>query len=72
MRSERDMQHKPWTIKEGFLAGGGLIVAGLLMQWSIGPTVWDVFAWPVNGIALAVFVAMIAERPSPRCAMPWR
>lgn len=54
------MQNKPWTIKEGFLAGGGLIVAGLLMQWSIGPTAWDVFAWPVNGIVLAVFVAMIA------------
>ena len=46
-------------MKEGFLIGGGLIVAGLLLELSVGPVVWDAFAWPVNGIVLALFVAII-------------
>ena len=53
------MWNKPWTMKEGFLIGGGLIVAGLLLELSVGPVVWDAFAWPVNGIVLALFVAII-------------
>ena len=54
-----DMWNKPWTMKEGFLIGGGLIVIGLLLQLSVGPVVWDAFAWPVNGIVLGGFVAII-------------
>ena len=27
------MWNKPWTMKEGFLIGGGLIFAGLMLQW---------------------------------------
>ena len=46
-------------MKEGFLIGGGLVVAGLLLELSVGPVVWDAFAWPVNGIVLALFVAII-------------
>ena len=53
------MWNKPWTMKEGFLIGGGLIVAGLVLELSVGPVVWDAFAWPVNGIVLAAFVAII-------------
>ena len=53
------MWNKPWTMKEGFLIGGGLIVAGLLLELSVGPVVWDAFSWPVNGIVMALFVAMI-------------
>ena len=53
------MWNKPWTMKEGFLIGGGLIVIGLLLELSVGPVVWDAFAWPVNGVVLGVFVAMI-------------
>ena len=49
-----------WTMKEGFLIGGGLILAGLMLQLSVGPVVWDAFAWPVNGIVMAVFLAIIA------------
>ena len=47
-------------MKEGFLIGGGLVLAGLMLQLSIGPVDWDVFRWPVNGIVLAVFLALVA------------
>lgn len=56
----KTMWTKPWSMQEGFLIGGGLIVAGLMLQLSVGPVVWDVFAWPVNGIVLAGFLALIA------------
>ena len=46
--------------KEGFLIGGGLIFVGLLLEVSVGPVVWNAFAWPINGIALAGFLALIA------------
>lgn len=54
------MWTKPWTFKEGFLIGGGLIFAGLILELSVGPVVWEAFAWPVNGIVLAGFLALIA------------
>jgi len=47
-------------MKEGFLIGGGLIVAGLALELSVGPVVWDAFAWPVNAIVLAGFLTLIA------------
>lgn len=50
---------KPWTLKEGFLIGVGLIIAGLMLELSVGPVVWDAFAWPVNGIVLTGFLVMI-------------
>ena len=31
------MWTKPWTFKEGFLIGGGLIFAGLMLELSVGP-----------------------------------
>ena len=54
------MWTKPWTFKEGFLIGGGLIFAGLALELSVGPVVWEAFAWPANGIVLAGFLALIA------------
>ena len=53
------MWTKPWTFKEGFLIGGGLIFAGLMLELSVGPVVWDAFAWPANGIVLAGFLVML-------------
>ena len=53
------MWTKPWTFKEGFLIGGGLIFAGLALELSAGPVDWDLFAWPANGIVLAGFLAII-------------
>ena len=54
------MWTKPYGMKEGFFIGGGLIIVGLLLQLCAGPVDWDVFRWPVNGIVLAVFLALIA------------
>ena len=47
-------------MKEGFLIGGGLIIAGLMLELSTGTVDWDAFRWPVNGIVLAGFLALIA------------
>jgi len=47
-------------MKEGFLIGGGLIIAGLMLELSVGPIDWDAFRWPVNGIVLAGFLMLIA------------
>ncbi len=46
-------------MKEGFLIGAGLITVGLMLEMSVGPVVWDVFAWPVNMVVMTVFVTMI-------------
>lgn len=45
---------------KGFLIGGGFIIAGIILELCFGPVTWEVFAWPVNGIVLAGFLAMIA------------
>ena len=46
-------------MKEGFLIGGGLVFAGLMLELSVGPVVWDAFAWPLNGIVLAGFLVLL-------------
>ena len=51
---------KPWKLKEGFLIGGGIVFAGLMLQLSVGPVAWETFAWPANGIVLAGFLVIIA------------
>ena len=53
------MWNKPWTMKEGFLIGGGLILIGLVLQLSIGPVVWKSLAWPVNGMMMAGLLMVI-------------
>ena len=46
-------------MKEGFIIGGGLIFAGLMLQLSVGPVLWDAFAWPANGLVLSAFFVML-------------
>ena len=53
------MWNKPWKLKEGFVIGAGIIVAGMMLEMSTGPVVWEAFAWPANAIVLAVFVVLI-------------
>ena len=55
----RKMWNKPWTMREGFLIGGGLILVGLILELCIGPVVWEAFAWPANGIMLAFLLFVI-------------
>ena len=52
------MWNKPWKLKEGFIIGGGLVAIGLLLQWIAGPVAWSRFAFPVNVVALVVFVLL--------------
>ena len=54
------MLTKPYGMKEGFLIGGGFIIAGLMLELSDGPVDWNAFRWPVNGIVLAGFLALVA------------
>ena len=54
------MWTKPYGMREGFLIGGCLIIAGLMLELSSGPVDWNAFRWPVNGIVLAGFLALIA------------
>ena len=53
------MWTKPYGMKEGSLIGGGLIIAGLLLEMSAGPVDWDAFRWPVNGIVFGGFLTFI-------------
>ena len=48
-------------MKEGFLIGGCFILSGLLLQLIVGPVAWEVFAWPTNGITMAVFLTIIVS-----------
>lgn len=77
------MWSHPWTLKEGFLIGAGLLVAGELLQLSSGGIDWSLFAWPVNiillGMVLTVSVIIFLLRKkvyacrflgSYRCAIP--
>ena len=52
------MWTKPWTLREGFIICCGLVVAGLMLELSVGPGVWDLFAWPANVIVLAGLIVL--------------
>ena len=52
------MWTKPYSLREGFTIGGGLVLTGLMLQLSIGPVSWDAFAYPVNVIVLAVLLVI--------------
>jgi len=48
------MWNRPWKIKEGSMICSGLVLTGLLLQFTVGPILWSTFAWPANIITLAV------------------
>jgi len=50
------MWNKPWGYKEGFAINAGLILVGLLLQLTIGQANLDLLAFPVNVIALIIFL----------------
>ena len=43
-------------MKEGFATGAGLILVGLVLQYSVGPIHWSDFAFPINGIFLILYL----------------
>jgi hypothetical protein len=50
------MWNKPWSMKEGFAIGVGLMVTGLVLQLSMGSVEWNLLSWPANFVVLAAFV----------------
>ena len=48
-----------FNMKEGFAFGGGVLLAGLLLELVVGPVKWLLFAAPVNYVVLALLLAII-------------
>lgn len=53
------MWNKPYTLKEGTAIVAGLLVTGGLLQVTLGPLEWGLFAWPANFITLILFVILL-------------
>ena len=53
------MWKEPWGYKEGFACGVGLLIAGLLLQVTIGGVRWDLLAWPCNIIVLVLYLFLL-------------
>lgn len=50
---------KPWSLADGFIIGGGLILLGFLLQVIFGPVNWDLIAFPVNIILLLALLVLV-------------
>jgi cytochrome c biogenesis factor len=50
---------KPWSLADGFIFGGGLILLGFLLQVIFGPVNWDLIASPVNLIMLLALLVLV-------------
>ena len=53
------MWTQPWTFREGLFIGLGLVVTGLLLQLATGGIRWVLFAFPVNAVALIVYLCFL-------------
>lgn len=53
------MWTKPYSFREGSVIVAGLLVVGLMLQLSVGPLDWDLFASPANIVALVVLVWLL-------------
>ena len=51
---------KPWSLADGFIFGGGLILLGFLLQVIFGAIDWTLIASPVNLILLAALLVFLA------------
>lgn len=54
------MWKRPWKMVEGFSIGAGLVIVGLLLQFSAGPIAWSNLSYPVNIIILACYLLAMA------------
>ena len=53
------MWNKPWRFTESFCICAGLIIAGLMLQFSVGAINWSLIAFPVNIILLVGILLVI-------------
>lgn len=55
------MWKQPWGYKEGFTICAGLFIVGIILQFTVGKVDWDLMAFPVNIVILAIYlIALIA------------
>ncbi len=54
--SSRKIWEQPWGYQEGFIAATGILLAGVLLQITLGSIELSLFATPVNTIIGALFV----------------
>lgn len=57
-------------MKRGFIFGGALVFAGLVLQLAAGPLDWSVLAWPVNIIVLCAILALLGVMYALRRKVP--
>ena len=65
------MAKHPWNIREGFIFGSLLLASGVLLQFLVGPVVWQLLAWPVNVIMLAVLLVAVGVMYALRRRVPF-
>lgn len=53
------MWKSPYSYREGSVVVAGLLAVGLMLQFSVGPLDWGLFACPANIVALVVFVWLL-------------
>ncbi len=53
------MWKPPYSYREGSAIVAGLLAVGLMLQASVGPLDWDIFASPANIVVLVVFVWLL-------------
>ena len=50
---------RPWNLAKCFLVGGGVFVAGLALQLTMGPMDWSRLSAPVNWIVLGLLLGVL-------------
>ncbi len=53
------MWSNPWKFAEGIAIGAGLIIVGLMLQFTIGPIDWQLLAYPINVILLIMYLLVL-------------
>lgn len=53
------MWKHPWTYKEGFVIGAGLVLTGILLQLSVGAFSTDFLKFPVNAFTGVIYLMII-------------
>ena len=53
------MWQKPWRFAEGAAIAIGLLIVGLLLQLTLGPIDWQLFAFPINVILFILYMLVL-------------
>ena len=61
--SSRKIWEQPWGYIEGFIVAAGILLAGILLQLTMGNIVLSLFAFPVNILIGVLFLAVLLVVP---------